>query len=557
MIRTFPKETFRTSELLAVDYRISSEHLAAYESLSVELETDYLGRRQVWNGFDSTRVRTTACRDYLYSQMPLREQLVPVKPPTFRVMSAPEEGAHEIAASFEADEPLATLEVIDDLEEVAAAPDAASAWDRSKYAIVRGSLTTLLDAKFGMGAGRVRKGQAWFEGASNAVLRSACNPWTSFQVRERTPDGRFRISANFGGKNLFFALVPHAELKGARLILDFEGYGRCEAPLETAVRLGKFAQSLPKTVRLELEREDQLPDYPAPLGTASAALAAQVRSVRRFPAYQLRAVSASGKVWRGPVVHPKAHAPAKKTIPVWSDLAGREVAAEVFADAIPDIKYVFDPRHGAWLRNTWEAAYDAQLGGGGRYGEPMNRADAFKRLPPDFARPDPVWTNLDGAVALRFEKGSFLQFPHETMLRGSPWTMDFEIKPDDASDQVLIRTLGVGNKEAQLSLVIKDGTVHLTPYGISYYRYPDFDSGVKIRPGEWNRIVVSRDYARFRLVVNGESRDFPYARRARLYQGFVFGCNVQPGANIPDGIRPFAGFLRAFRVKHAELGFRL
>jgi hypothetical protein len=51
-------------------------------------------------------------------------------------------------------------------------------------------------------------------------------------------------------------------------------------------------------------------------------------------------------------------------------------------------------------------------------------------------------------------------------------------------------------------------------------------------------------------MVNGESRDFPYSRRGRLYQGFSFGGNVAPGANIPDGIRPFTGFMRAFRVRH-------
>ncbi|MCQ2391229.1 MAG: LamG domain-containing protein [Kiritimatiellae bacterium] len=550
VIKVFPRETFRTDELLAIDYRVSSERLSAHEALAIELETDYQGVRRVWQGFDSTRIRTTACRDYLYSNMPIREQLLPKKTPDFRVMSAQEAGKQAVSASFEAGEPLATLEVIDDLEEVLAAPDAADAWNRDRYAIIRGGLTTLLDAKFGTGAGRVRKGWAWFEGSSNAVLRSAHNPWTSFQVQGRQKDGRYRISSNFGGNSLFFALVPHEEVAGAKLVLDFEGYGRCVAPLETAWRLGKFAQSQPMTVRLDLWRENQLPDYPSPLGTTSAALSATVQSVHRFPAYQLRAVSMSGKIWRGPLIHPKPHKPEKTTIAVWSDLARRPVEAEVFTDALPDLTYAFDSGCGAWLRNSWEALYDAQLGGGGRYGEPMNRADALKRLPLDFARPDPAWTNLDGRAVLRFEKGAFLQFPHETMLRGTPYAMAFEIRPDDASDQVLIRTLGVGNKEAQMSLVIRDGTLHLTPYGVCHYRYPDFDSGFRIRPGVWNRIVVARDYTRFRLTVNGECRDFPYGRRARLYQGFVFGSNVQAGANIPDGIRPFTGYLRAFRVRH-------
>ena len=553
-IRTFPMKTFRTDELLAVDYRISSELLADNESLGVELETEYLGKRQIWNGFDSTRVRTTACRDYLYSQMPLREQLVPLKGPVFRVADAKELGLHEIAAEFEADEPLASLEVVDDLEEVAAAPDAENVWNRDRYAIIRGGITTLQDSKFGAGAGRVRKGWAWFEGTTNAVLRSAHNPWTSFKVLNRASDGHYRISANFGGKNLFFALVPHEKVDGARLILDFENYGRFEARLDSAWSQGKFAQSLPRTVRLDLWREDKLPDYSAPLERNSASLSAKVRSANRFPAYQLRAVSKTGKIWRGPMVHPKAHSSEKKSITVWSDLEERPATAMVHVDALPDITYQFDPKCGSWLRNGWEDRYDAKLGGGGLYGEPMHRAETFKRLPDDFTQPDPLWTNLEGRVALRFEKGTFLEFPHETMLRGTPYAISFEIMPDDSSDQVLIRTLGAGNKEAQMSVFIKNGTLHLTPYGVGYYRYPDFDSGVQVRPGEWNRIVIARDYARFRLTVNGESREFPYERRARLYQGFVFGSNVQPGTNIPEGVRPFTGLLRSFRVVHGSAG---
>ncbi|MDD2404779.1 MAG: hypothetical protein PHI56_09585, partial [Victivallaceae bacterium] len=138
VIRVFPTETFRTGELLTVDYRISSERLAGNEALSVSLETDYLGRRQTWNGFDSTRVRTTACRDYLYAQMPLREQLVPVGQPVFAVVESQTEGGiHDISAAIEADEELSSFEVIDDLEEVAAMPDADNAWDRRKYAIFR------------------------------------------------------------------------------------------------------------------------------------------------------------------------------------------------------------------------------------------------------------------------------------------------------------------------------------------------------------------------------------------------------------------------------------
>ena len=261
----------------------------------------------------------------------------------------------------------------------------------------------------------------------------------------------------------------------------------------------------------------------------------------------------SGKVWRGALVHPVAHGGERREIEVWSDLRHEAAKAEVFADAIPDMKYVFSPVYGSWLRNTWERQFDAMLGGGGLYGQPMARAEEHGKLATGFERPDPVWTNFEGRTVLRFEKGSFLQFAQGVMPRGAPYTIAFEIRPDDASDQSLIRTAGSANREAQLALTVKDGTVHLTPYGVSYYLYPDFDTKCRIKPGEWNLIVVSRDFGKFVLMVNGERREFPYDRRGRLYEGFAFAGNVAPGKNIPEGIRPFTGFLRAFRVRHLPL----
>lgn len=553
VIRTFPAETFSTKKLCAVDYRIPSEHLSDNEALSISLETEYLGRRQVWDGFDSTRVRATVCRDYLYSHMPLREQLVPLSRPVFTVCEKPS-GERDVAATIAADEELASFELLEDLQEVGAAPDAENAWDKSKYAIFRGAITALLDSKFGTGAGRVRQGLAWFEGSSNAVIRTASNPRMPFCVLPKV-GVRNPIRITFGGRCIFFAMVPKDELADSRLVMDIEDYGRVESRLDDVWRLGKLSQSLPMTVRLDLWREDALPDYSLPLGVKSAAFGASVRALGRFPGYQVRAITKSGKVWRSGIAFPKRHKPETRRIPVWSDIYRAASEAEVFADAIPDITYVFDPKWGSWLRNTWDQLYDAKLGGGGLYGEPMYRAERFRRLPRDFVRPDPVWTNLDGMVVLRFEKGSFLQFPHETMPRGAPYTMTFEIRPDDAADQVLIRTRGVNDKEAHLTAFIKNGTLHLTPYGIGYYRYPDLDSGLIVRPGEWNRIAIAKDFTRFRVVVNGHQKDFAYDRRARMYQGFVFGGNVQPGENLPVDIRPFTGCLRAFRIRHEFLAF--
>lgn len=52
--------------------------------------------------------------------------------------------------------------------------------------------------------------------------------------------------------------------------------------------------------------------------------------------------------------------------------------------------------------------------------------------------------------------------------------------------------------------------------------------------------------------MNGQSKSFSYDRRARLFSGSVFGGNVSPGPNVPEGTKPLNGFLRALKVVHAK-----
>ncbi|MDD4017411.1 MAG: hypothetical protein PHV28_05650 [Kiritimatiellae bacterium] len=544
---TFPSETIPTGGLLAIDYRVPSEYLALADSVTAELETEYAGRKKTWRGFDSTRLSATTCRDYLYSHHPLREL---IEPETYGigVLPAAGKGTYAISASFACGEKLAALELLDGLEEVAAA-DRENIFDRSNYAILRGRFTSLIPSRFGAGVAAVLKGTARTPGAPNAILKSGHYAWESFGVRGKTGDV-WNVTCHFGGgAGTFFALVPKGELAGAKIVFDFEKLGSVECALDDAHRLGKKGLELKDTARLDVERLDDLADYPKPVDAPRAEIRVTLPSANRFPAYQLRAVTASGKVWRSALVHPETHAPETATLQIFSDTAKQPVNVCVAKDRIPDLVYSFDPKYGAWLPCSWERRFDAQLGGSGRYAEPMDGAAEKRRLPPDFVRPDPEWAEEGGRPVLKFSKGCYLTLPQEAIPRGAVYTLSFEVKPETAGNQVLLRSRGTDDHDCGLQLVLENGTLRVSHFGILLVPR-HFDTGLPLKPGEWNTVTVQKDFETIRCTVNGTTKKFGYDRRARRFQACVFGGNVAPGPGIPEKAAPFTGLLRALRVRH-------
>jgi|GEM_PF-1641068 len=552
---TFPMEKIPTDEMLVIDYQIPSERLAALDAVTVELETVYAGQKKTWRGFDSTRLRATTCRDYLYSHHPLREVLEP-ETHQFEVLPADTAGTYTFSASFTCDEKIASLEVIDDLEEIAAA-DSENIFDRSKYAILRGRFNALIPSRIGTGAAVVRRGTVKIPGAPNANLKSAFYPWRSFQIRSKDGD-TWEISHHFEGKGAFFVLVPKDELADAKIVFDFDGLPSITCALEEPYQVGKKGLELEHTIRLNIERVDDLADYPAPLNTTEAKINVTLPSANRFPAFQLRAVTTSGKIWRSALIHPETHTAETTLLHVYSDTERKPVNVAVAKDRIPDLVYTFDSKYDAWLPCAWEGRYDAELGGAGIYAEPMHGAAKKNRLPPDFVRPDPEWVEEDGQPALKFAKGSYLAFPQEAIPRGAVYSFSFEVKPETIENQVFLRTRTTDNRDCGLQIVLVDGTLRVSHFGSRYMpsrpgdksAVAHFDTALALQPGEWNTVTVRKDFKTISCTVNGRTAEFEHDRRGRYFQGSVFGGNVAPGPGIPEKVAPFTGFLRAIRVKH-------
>ena len=549
-VAVLPEETIGTDRLKAVDYRIPSEKFAGNVCITPELTTVYNGRTEKWSGFDSTRLRSTTCRDYLYTHQPLRELAKPVRV-SFDAM-AKGDGVYGVQAEFSAAEGLASLEVLDDVEEkIAYDPD--NVFDRDRFAVFRVTMTVLQGRRhFGSGAAARLKGVAKVSGAPNAVFENAGYCWECFSVGKRESTG-YSVSylASSDDYGTFFVKVPYAELKGSHLEMDLSRLGKISVPLDEPYALGRKCWPLQKTVSMDVERLDNLADVPRVSGRMELAIDATLRSSRKVPLFQLRAITVSGKIWRSAPIAFGNGKSDLQDISVWSESLYAATTASVASVTIPDLNYRFEPANGSVLRSGWENRFDGFLGGGSPYGGPMWRAEARGMLPKDFnGRAAPHWTKDEGRDVLDFSAGSYLWLPHEAVPRSAQYSLEFEIKPRDVSDQVLIRSYSVDGRECHLRVLLVGGSIHVSYFGANLYTVKDFDTKAKISSGEWNRVKIVKTFDRIVCDVNDVQTSFPCDRRGKVFQQVTFGGNVVPGEKIPVGTGPFRGLLRKLRVRH-------
>lgn len=547
---SFPEETIPTSKLKAIDYRISSEKLADSLCVTPEVRVAYAGMNKLWKGFDSTRLSPTTCKNYLYSHHPLREMLVP-NDERLEVAAVSSSGEYKIEAALSCDEPLAALEVMDGVDEVAAA-DAVGWFDDAAYALFRAEIATVCPSLFGKTeTERVRTVRVEFGNAPRSELRNSDYMWETASVGNRDKNG-YPVRVRMGeSSSRFFVRVPRAELTHSKMTVSVPELPSFSIDLETVMRLGVCRQSLGKTVTFTLSRLDDLADTSAPLNVRAASLKRTHVSASRFPVYQLRAVTQTGKVYRSAPVMPRRPADGVGAINVWSDMERKAVKARVRTDQVPVFDYAFDPACGDLLKSGWDNATDALLGGCSAYGQPMCVAEAMGKLPKAFGGSTaPTWVQDGGRWALHFADGTYLCLPQEVIPRGAEYAVEFEIRPVSVKNQVLLRSSSTHTPDNGLQMTIKDGTVHLSFYGIAWYNPPDFDTKTSLRTGEWSVVRIVKRFEAIECVVNGAKSVFNYDRRARAFSFSIFGSNLMPNETVGKDFSPFEGDLRALRISH-------
>ncbi|MBR7131649.1 MAG: LamG domain-containing protein [Lentisphaeria bacterium] len=535
LIRQFPEESFDPAQFRAVTYDIPTESLSTHQIILPELTVTHQGKTRKFTGFHYIHLRPTVCTVYKSLRQPLRDMLIPEK---FSLnATATADGRYKLEAGFTANEKLASLEILDNEREVAAA-DKFNEFDRSKVAVFSGSFS-MQGAKFMPVNFSVKNSKQWH-------LRPWHAPNVNFAYNiRRNGDSAGANSLIWCQPCNFILTLPHSEVADAELEVTVNGR-KSTFKLADLQKLKKMAALVipEERVRLDMEFFEKLPDHPYHPDSKTASISETLRSDFRFPVYQLRAVSKSGKIFRSKPLLPKR--PEKKyiTVNLFSETDRKVVAAPLPAALIPDLTYRFDSRHGVMMQSNGDARFDAQLGGGFVYCEPFCSAVPY----PKGKTSAPRWEKDNDGEYLHFNgENQYINFPAEVFPRGS-FTLSMQLRPADTGKPMVLfrhfdRWLG------SASAYLKYDRLYFA-FGDRELKTHSFATNLTVEPGKWNKLTISYDCRNIRFTVNGKSRSFPLSARALYFKPFIFGGHDKIEFGIDRKMSYYHGDLREFTIKH-------
>ena len=544
-LRELPWEKLPTAKLTAFSYRLPGEDFASELAVTPEIEVKTGEDVRVYRGFDSTRFEPAVCINYLYCRQPLREIIAPAEE-SFSVKPLGG-GRYAVKGSFASGEELSSLEVMENTHEVASAENGELFNRERDHNFV---VSFMAIRSFGN-----REVLVEIPGVDGWKLRRAEVPYDPVRVADEGNPRKVKL--NITAKRTMLLSVPKDACRKAKVRISVSKMDVVkEVSLADVLERGVYASTWPGNLRLEVERMDKLGDYPAPLGTRSAETEVVLDAISLNPVYQLRAISKSGRVWRSRPIVPVRPSGAKRRVECYSCCRRKWVDAEMDSARIVDVKYDFaDSSRGDFLVAVGgDRRWDVSLGGGWDSEGPMwwEFIKSGPKLTKDFTNsvPDRVIAE-DGSPALRFDgRGQYLAFPQELIPCDSGYKLGFEIRPDAEESYVLIRQMHSVNEECGLRLVTDKGELVISFFGRSLVPR-HFRTGLKLRPGEWNRVVIEKTGRTLSCSLDGVKKTYPYDRLALHFKTAIFGANIMPGRELPEGIKPFKGLMRALHVRHA------
>ncbi|WP_176012164.1 LamG-like jellyroll fold domain-containing protein [Victivallis sp. Marseille-Q1083] len=543
VLQEFPPEAFETDKLMAVSYRVATEELADQFAVVPELKvTDADGNSHLYDSFDYTELCGTANWRYKETHQPLRDLFVP-QSSKLSVRRNPD-GTYTIDAALAASEKLKAVEVMNCHEEAAAA-DPSDEFDSEKYAVILGAFTAmgLPDTPRPIGVFSMSHAGNWAV-RSDGLIHGVCLPY------DETPEGGMKMFTIFLNMRSTFVLkVPRQHVEEAVLEMDYpDGIGKHQFRIRDILAQGKLAKLLTRNIRLDLERLDRLADYPL-LEQPEGRIHTVMHSPNHFPIFQLRAITDSGKIYRSKPTMPfRPDANGKtETLPVFSEYRGKVVPIAIRSVRIPELNYQFLPACGAMLPSGYEPFYDAQLGGGFTYLEPMWRGP-LPFLPQDYQSFAPGWQEEDGVPYLSFDGVSnYVNLPREALPSGAA-TLEFEIRTPGGREQVLFRCFAhdfAGN----LQLVMSEDDELIASYAQGTGDR-QFQTGLKIPRDRWTKIKVDYDYRTLTFSVGDETRSYPFFSRGYVPKPAAFGGTNVPKGPVGENTKYFKGDLRKLYIRH-------
>lgn len=546
ILKKFPQEIFKISELKAVSFEIPTEQLAKHTLILPELRVvNTTGEERVFT-MQYNRIHPSVCWNYKEIMQPLRDML-PIKA-EFDIDKTQNSGVYSISARVESPETLLHVEVLDNEDEVFAV-DREKRYDPDSNVIIQGSFTA-----FSISTRKIvfevqnAPGWQWFR----ECYRSKPDGLDPQIIENKVAIPNYYI--NFYYRFPFNITVPKSAAANAIIEIDIERLGKHSFKVAELQKLGKMAKAFDGNNRLDLNIVKNLVDIPVHIQQKSVDFKTLLETENRFPVYQLRAISNSGKIYRSRPIMPSC--PSGKLVQhnVFSVSKQGPITLEVATDRIPDLKYKFDDSHGAMLINSWEPFFDGQLGGGFIYLEPFNRPRPNLLAITGRKFLHPAWRKSDGITVLEFDgKANYLNLPREALPHSS-FTLEFEINPDGNDSQVLFRNMSY--HRGSLNLYRRKGKLDASfTYRLKGSNNPvkikNFNTSLELPEGKWSKVKVTYNFKELKFAVNGEVRKYPFSERGLFFKPSVFGGHTIPAYETGKDVRFFKGKLRSLRIRHS------
>ncbi len=531
LIREFAPDTFTVNKLTAVTYLLPSEELPHTLAVIPELRL----KDMTVDTLQYTRLDPAVGWNFKEIRQPLRDLL---KPSAVSFEVKPVDGRYQVSGSFQCAEPLASLELLDNEDEVYAC-------DReNKFKLADHDL--LLMKFFNKNSGKLRQTTITVEGVPDFVFSPWYRPYAGFGKWKKEGN---QVSGDIlywnNGSAMLLAIPKNAP--NAVLKLEIEGLGKHEYKIGELLKNGKNGFELPEMVTLRLDRMDSLADHPVPLDSNSARFTVNTGSSFDNPCFQLRAITRTGKIYRSKPVF-TAKPSATEPMNVFSAYAHKMVPVSVPADLVTVINYHFTPDHGTVLVNPRAGCWNAQLGAGFQYLYPMN----FGTLPKNAERTAPDWKKSGDRWALAFNGTSnYVVFPPETLPTGA-FTLEFECRTDSTENQALFRHHSLS--QGSLATFIAGGKLRASFHsmGRNYNgTYQELPVAIDFPVNEPVKVKVSYNLNEMVFSVNGKVQRIPFNLRAFKGTASIFGGAEPTDKTCLDHkLQFFKGELYSLRIRH-------
>lgn len=532
-IHEFAAVSLKNDSLKAETLELPTEKFAEYPVLIPELEIRYAdGKNRIFRNFPAIRLYPAHNVDYMYVRLPLREC---AEVQTELTAGKEENGVRRIQGKVISAVPLNSVELLCNgnvMRYIEQNPE----FDQNRETVIR--------VRAESRGWKHLKGNLRILNASAVKARSAqIDGYTHYVMNYRKlADGLFTdIWVGGHGLRSFLFAIPNTETEKAVFSAELDGVS-FTVPAADIVKYGVVGREA-GGIFWRLERADLAPDIGFPLKTREISFDCNVKTADKVPVFQLRVVDMNGhRSWSAPVAAGEYTGPQVK-IPVWSETLKKRIRPEVAQDRIPDARYVFDPKRGTVLSCSLSAEFTGDLGGGYHYCQP-NQSVSYSR-PQDFVSAAPAWSSSDGVSILKFNgKYDNLTF-HPTVFPLGAFTVEFEIKPDNADDMILLQHNN-GQQVSGLNAFIVGGKLMLGYVG-KRGDYTPMPTELPVIPGQWNRIRIVYDLRQFKASVNGQQWKTPATGRGVALAGLSFG-GTSAKAFLPNP-RPgfFKGELKSLR----------